>query len=70
MKQRPAISCQGKAQLPAQRAREIAQHKRHGDTPLHAYHCQHCGYWHVGSSQLPKAARRRPRIYDNDEDQP
>jgi hypothetical protein len=67
VKHLPAISCAGKAQLPGQRAREIAKGKRRGDTPLQAYHCEHCGHWHVGSSQLPKAARRRPR-HENDEE--
>lgn len=68
MRRFPAISCLGKAQLPPQRAREIAKAKRRGDNPLQAYHCEHCGHWHVGSSHLPMTARRRPRHNDNDEE--
>ena len=53
----PESSCAGKDKLNAQQAREIAARVR--TRPAHAYRCDHCGSWHVGSHLVKNQDRRK-----------
>ncbi len=42
------LGCKGKLQHPTEADAEVAR-VRHGDAPrLMAYHCDNCGFWHLG----------------------
>lgn len=55
-----ASSCQGKEELTNTMARQIAEAMRkRGRHGISAYHCNHCGFWHVGrgSGRIEDARR-------------
>ena len=56
-----ADSCDGKQQLTRQLANQILSREQRGRRS--AYRCTFCGYWHLGSSIVPKIKRddRAPR---------
>lgn len=56
------VACHGKEALEPSRARSLAKAmRRRGKRTVNAYHCDHCGGWHVGTHVAPKAQLRRPR---------
>jgi hypothetical protein len=59
--ERVRSACAGKAKHSPTRAKQIARdmRRRHGETAIDAYHCPHCGGWHVGSSQPMPDERRK-----------
>ena len=70
MKQAPAeTSCGGKSPFTD---RSVAEHaaqrirRRVNGCNAQAYHCQHCGSWHVGTSVGPKHFSRKPRRLDQE----
>lgn len=72
---RANISCRGKVQLTATRAKQVAREMRRNDRGRMApYHCEHCGWWHVGSgngreesAKRGKNEQRKVINYGNDE---
>lgn len=50
--QAPEVSCIGKDKLSHDVARKVASKLRIG--AANSYHCEHCGFWHVGSHNQKK----------------
>lgn len=57
---RANISCRGKVQLTATRAKQVAREMRRNDRGRMApYHCKHCGHWHIGGAITERLDPRR-----------
>lgn len=54
----PEVSCEGKEKLTAKLAKAILR-RRVSEDRMQLYHCEHCGFWHLGlgSKRMPAAMR-------------
>ena len=57
----PVSQCQGKDKLPTKELALVIVGRRR-DTPMEAYKCPHCHYWHVGhATPKQRTLKRSPK---------
>lgn len=58
-KSSPAVCCEGKDPLTAERAKEIASRMCQRGKRVSAYRCSSCAFWHVGQALARSLGTRR-----------